>query len=49
MLRIIGFLFFASFFSLKGQNLDFEYVDKVYVPTIKSVTFLMLKGIFHSY
>ena len=39
MLRIIGFLLFASFFSLKGQNVDFEYIDKVYVPTIKSVTF----------
>ncbi|MFY8012230.1 MAG: DUF5103 domain-containing protein [Saprospiraceae bacterium] len=39
MLRIIGFILLTSFLSLKGQNVDFEFIDKVYVPTIKSVTF----------
>ena len=29
MLRIIGFLLFASFFSLKGQNVDFEYIQNL--------------------
>lgn len=39
MLRVISFLFFTSFFSLKGQNLAFEFIDKIYVSSIKSVTF----------
>lgn len=39
MTRIFFFILMINHFSLFGQNNEFEYLDKIYSPVIKSVTF----------
>jgi len=39
MTRILIFLFSLHFLALNAQKSDFEFIDKIYSPTIKSVSF----------
>lgn len=39
MTRILIFLFCLHFLALNSQKTDFEFIDKIYSPTIKSVSF----------